>query len=322
MSALNAQTIGAGPAVQAGLAPAVRLGSMIWIPGGDFIMGSNKFYREERPARRETVGGFWIDPKPVTNAEFGAFVQATGYRTTSERAPDPAVYPDADPLLLVPGSAVFTKPRGPVGLRDHQAWWAYVPGANWQHPEGPGSSVDDRPDHPVVHVSFEDVSAYAALGGQGASDRSRMGIRRARRIGRRDLRMGRGFRARRASDGEHLARAVSFRESRRGWIRRHFAGRSIPGQSIRPLRHDRQCLGVDGVCLQPGARRHLETFLLPVRHGRRSRGSQGCQRRLASLCAELLPALPAGGASKPVVRIPSTTHIGFRCVLRAPAPAH
>jgi sulfatase modifying factor 1 len=93
-------------------------------------------------------------------------VQATGYLTTSERAPDPALYPDADPALLVPGSAVFTKPPGPVGLRDYSAWWAYVPGANWQHPEGPGSTIDGREDHPVVHVSFEDVTAYAAWAGK------------------------------------------------------------------------------------------------------------------------------------------------------------
>jgi formylglycine-generating enzyme required for sulfatase activity len=139
---------------------------MIWLPGGDFLMGSNKFYRDERPARRATVGGFWIDQKPVTNAQFRAFVLATGYLTTSQRAPDPAMYPDADPTLLVPGSLVFTKPRGPVDLRDYRAWWAYIPGANWQHPEGPESTVDDRGDHPVVHVTFEDVAAYAAWAGK------------------------------------------------------------------------------------------------------------------------------------------------------------
>jgi formylglycine-generating enzyme required for sulfatase activity len=141
-------------------------GAMIWIPGGSFIMGSDRFYREERPSRREKVGGFWIDPQPVTNADFRGFVLATGYLTTSERAPDPAMYPDADPALLVPGSAVFTKPQGPVGLRDQQAWWAYIPGANWQAPEGPRSNIDDRNDHPVVHVSFEDVSAYAIWAGK------------------------------------------------------------------------------------------------------------------------------------------------------------
>src|SRR5262249_2288910 len=103
-------------------------GSMIWIPGGSFLMGSNEFYREERPAHQETVQGFWIDPYPVTNGEFGKFVGATGYVTTCERPPDPAMYPDADPSLLVPGSSVFRKPRGPVDLRDNRAWWEYVPG--------------------------------------------------------------------------------------------------------------------------------------------------------------------------------------------------
>jgi sulfatase modifying factor 1 len=152
---------------KASLAPdSANRRSMTWIPGGNFVMGSNKFYREERPARRETVGGFWIDQRPVTNAEFREFVRTTGYVTTSERAPDPAMYPDADPLLLVPGSSVFTKPLGPAGLTDYRAWWAYVPGANWQHPEGPESTIYDREDHPVVHVSFEDVSAYAAWAGK------------------------------------------------------------------------------------------------------------------------------------------------------------
>src|SRR6516165_4346934 len=132
-------------------------GSMIWIPGGSFLMGSNEFYREERPAHQETVQGFWIDPYPVTNGEFGKFVGATGYVTTCERPPDPAMYPDADPSLLVPGSSVFRKPRGPVDLRDNRAWWEYVPGADWRHPEGPDSAIDGRDGHPVVHVTYEDA---------------------------------------------------------------------------------------------------------------------------------------------------------------------
>jgi formylglycine-generating enzyme required for sulfatase activity len=145
---------------------AVERGSMIWIPGGAFIMGSNKFYREERPARAEAVDGFWIDSRPVTNAEFRRFVLATRYVTLAERAPDPAMYPDADPSLLAPGSLVFAKPDGPVDLRDYRAWWAYVLGANWRHPEGPASNIDDRWDHPVVHVAFADVVAYAAWAGK------------------------------------------------------------------------------------------------------------------------------------------------------------
>jgi formylglycine-generating enzyme len=135
---------------------------MIWIPGGSFLMGSNAFYREERPARRESVQGFWIDRYPVTNAAFRAFVEATGYVTACERPPDPALYPDAHPSLLVPGSLVFRKPVGPVDLRDYRAWWEYAPGADWRHPEGPGSGIERRDDHPAVHIAYADACAYAA----------------------------------------------------------------------------------------------------------------------------------------------------------------
>jgi formylglycine-generating enzyme len=170
MSATSTSAVAVPPSAGGagtGVVPvAVDRGSMIWIPGGDFVMGSNKFYREERPARAASVEGFWIDPHPVTNAEFCRFVRATGYVTASERAPDPAMYPDADPAFLVPGSLVFTKPDGPVDLRDYRAWWAYIPGADWRHPEGPESHIENRPDHPVVHVTFEDVTAYAAWAGK------------------------------------------------------------------------------------------------------------------------------------------------------------
>ena len=137
-------------------------GNMIWVPGGNFLMGSNSFYPEERPLHPESVHGFWMDLYPVSNAQFGQFVAATGYITVSERAPDAAAYPDADPALLVPGSLVFRKPRGPVGLRDYRAWWEYAPGADWRNPEGRGSTFDGREDHPVVHVNYEDACAYAA----------------------------------------------------------------------------------------------------------------------------------------------------------------
>lgn len=129
-------------------------------------MGSNSFYREERPVHPEFVDGFWIDRYPVTNAEFRQFVGATGYVTYSERPPHPALYPDADPALLVPGSLVFKKPPGPVSLRNHHAWWEYKPGADWQHPEGVESSLAGRDTHPVVHVTYEDACAYAAWAGK------------------------------------------------------------------------------------------------------------------------------------------------------------
>ena len=144
---------------------AVR-GSMIWIPGGNFLMGSNSFYREERPVRPAHVDGFWIDTYPVTNAEFRKFVEATGYVTYSERPPNPSMYPDADPEMLVPGSLVFKKPDRPVNLRNNLAWWEYRPGADWRHPQGPESSLEGREDHPVVHVAYEDALAYAAWAGK------------------------------------------------------------------------------------------------------------------------------------------------------------
>lgn len=142
------------------------LNDMAWVPGGTFQMGSDNFYPEERPVHRVTVGGFWIDLQPVTNAEFRRFVEATGYVTVPERAPDPAEYPEVDPSLLVPGSLVFRRPPHRVSLKDHRAWWAYVPGACWRHPEGPASTVEDREDHPVVHVAYEDAEAYAAWSGK------------------------------------------------------------------------------------------------------------------------------------------------------------
>src|SRR6266487_595993 len=114
-----------------------------------FLMGDERFYPEERPVHRVTVDGFWMDEHPVTNAEFRRFVKATGHVTMAERPPDPADYPDADPALLVAGSLVFQRSSGPVDLRDYRNWWAYVPGACWRRPEGPGSSLDGRERHPV-----------------------------------------------------------------------------------------------------------------------------------------------------------------------------
>jgi formylglycine-generating enzyme len=139
---------------------------MIWLPGGRFRMGSDEFYPEERPARDMTVGAFWIDPGPVTNDQYQAFVADTGYVTLAARPPVAADYPSADPALLTPGSLVFRPSAGPVDLRDVRNWWSYEPGADWQHPEGPGSDLAGRGDHPVVHVAYEDAVAYAAWAGK------------------------------------------------------------------------------------------------------------------------------------------------------------
>jgi formylglycine-generating enzyme len=139
---------------------------MRWIPGGTFRMGSDRHYPEERPVHEVTVDGFWIDQYTVTNRDFAGFVAATGYRTVAERPLNPADYPGAAPHLLKPGSLVFHKTRGPVDLRDYRNWWSWKAGAYWRHPEGKGSSVAGRLDHPVVHVAFEDVQAYAQWAGK------------------------------------------------------------------------------------------------------------------------------------------------------------
>jgi formylglycine-generating enzyme len=139
---------------------------MVWVPGGTFLMGSDHHYPEEAPAHEVTVDGFWIDRHTVTNDEFARFVRKTGHVTVAEQAPDPAEYPGAQPELLVPASTVFASPGRPVDLGNHYNWWSYVPGAEWRHPQGPGSSIRKKPDHPVVHVAWEDVAAYAAWAGK------------------------------------------------------------------------------------------------------------------------------------------------------------
>ena len=139
---------------------------MVHLDGGTFTMGSEDFYPEEAPCHTVTVSAFAIDPYPVTNANFAAFVEATGHVTIAELAPRAEDYPDARPDLLVAGSAVFVPTAGPVDLRSPGQWWAYVPGADWRHPTGPASGIADKHDHPVVQVTFGDALAYATWAGK------------------------------------------------------------------------------------------------------------------------------------------------------------
>jgi len=140
---------------------------MEWIPGGTFRMGSDLAdYPEEGPSHETTVNGFWMDTNAVTVAQFRRFVRATGYVTKAEKPLDPASYPGIDPSALVPGSLVFTPTRGPVDLTMWQTWWRYVPGANWAHPDGPWSGTSGRELHPVTHMCWEDVAAYAEWAGK------------------------------------------------------------------------------------------------------------------------------------------------------------
>ena len=144
--------------------PQTRPG-MVWIPGRTFRMGSDRHYPEEAPARDVTVAGFWIDQAPVTNRDFRAFIEATGWITQAEIAPRAEDYPGADPSLLTPASLVFTPTDGPVDLRNIANWWRFLPGAQWRRPYGPDSSIEGLDDHPVVHVAWNDVVAYAAWSG-------------------------------------------------------------------------------------------------------------------------------------------------------------
>lgn len=129
-------------------------------------MGSARFYPEEAPVRTVRVDPFWIDETPVTNAQFARFVEATGYVTLAEIAPDPVDYPGLDPAMAHAGSLVFEKTRGPVDLGDVSQWWHFRLGADWRHPLGPESSIDALADHPVVHVAFPDAEAYAGWAGK------------------------------------------------------------------------------------------------------------------------------------------------------------
>ena len=144
---------------------------MAWIPGGEFLMGDN----EERPTDNAQqlhpvkVNGFWMDETEVTNAQFKAFVEATGYKTVAERPLDweelkkqvPPGTPKPGDDVLQPGSMVFTPPSAPVILNDYSQWWRWVVGANWQHPEGPQSSINGKDKYPAVHIAYEDAEAYA-----------------------------------------------------------------------------------------------------------------------------------------------------------------
>ena len=134
---------------------------MVWIPGGTFGMGSEDFYPEERPVHQVSVDGFWMDCHEVTNEQFAQFVEATGYVTLAERPLNAADFPGAPPENLVPGSMLFCKTTRPVDLRNYFNWWVWAPGTSWRHPLGPGTSLEGRSQHPVVHVSYEDAEAFA-----------------------------------------------------------------------------------------------------------------------------------------------------------------
>jgi formylglycine-generating enzyme required for sulfatase activity len=146
--------------------PTQPTAGMVFITGGAFRMGALPMHDEEGPPRDETVGDFWIDATEVTNAQFARFVSATNYVTLAERSLDPALYPGVPRAQLAASSLVFVQPDGPVSLANPGAWWRVVPGANWRHPMGPGTSIEGRDNLPVVHVAYDDALAYARWAGR------------------------------------------------------------------------------------------------------------------------------------------------------------
>ncbi len=149
---------------------------MVWVPSGEFLMGSDHKLAKpnERPSHKVDVNGFWMDRTHVTNADFKRFIDATHYVTTAERKPEwetlkvqvPPGTPRPPESAMVAGAMVFVGTNAPVSLDDYSQWWRFEPGANWKHPQGPGSNIDGKDDHPVVQVSYEDVVAYAKWAGK------------------------------------------------------------------------------------------------------------------------------------------------------------
>ncbi len=147
---------------------------MVWVPAGTFQMGSPTGPSDSQPLHAVTLDGFWMDETEVTNAEFQAFVDATGYVTVAERPATAAEFPTGAARDLVaslndpigPGALIFVAPETPGPLTDFFQWWRWQPGASWRHPEGPDSSITDRMDHPVVQVAWEDAVAYAKWAGK------------------------------------------------------------------------------------------------------------------------------------------------------------
>ena len=275
-------------------------------------MGSDDHYPEEAPAHKVTVEGFWIDRHTVTNAEFARFVARTGHVTVAERAPDPADYPGARPELLVAASTVFRqppppgRPGQPLQLVDLGARGRLAP------PPGPGQLDRKKPDHPVVHVAWDDVQAYARWAGKELPDRGRVGAGGPRRAGGRRVRLGRRADARAAAGWPTPGRASSRTRTRAGRLRGDGAGRPFPpnGYGLLDMIGNvwewtsdwYQAHGELPQRLLRGgqpARRRARPERRPRRPG--PDPAQGHEGRVAPVRPQLLPPLPPGRPHAPGV---------------------
>jgi sulfatase modifying factor 1 len=309
-----------------------QLRNMTWISGGTFRMGSADFYPEERPVHAVAVDGFWMDEHPVTVEEFSRFAKATGYQTVAQRPLDPADYPDADPALLVPGSLVFQRSAGPVDLRDYRNWWAYVPGAQWRHPDGPGSNRRGRERHPVTHVAFEDAQAYAAWAGKDLPTEAEWEYAARGGLDGAIYAWGDEF----EPDGQPMANTWQGQFPWQNLLTDGYEGTSPVGsfpangyglydmagnvwewtQDYFAPRHPAQA--ADACCAprnpRVGASAHGAAAAGPGSHLPRRVIKGGSHLCAPSYCLRYRPAARQGEAVDT-----ATSHLGFRCVIRAPA---
>lgn len=297
-------------------------------------MGSERLYPEEAPCRRVRGDDFWIDETPVTNREFGRFVDATGHVTVAEVAPDPRDYPGMSEELAKAGSLVFVKPAGLVETGDPSGWWHFVHGADWRHPQGPGSGIEGIEDHPVVHIAYADAEAYVRWAGKALPTEAEFEF--AARGGLDDADYAWGDRL--APEGEMLANywqglfpyanqcldgwegtspVRTFPANAYGaydlignvweWAQDWWAEAHAPPQA----KARKSCCAVSN----PRGGKQFQSYdpsQAEVRIGRKviKGGSHLCAE---NYCQRYRPA-----ARHPEMVDTSTTHIGFRCILRRP----
>ena len=283
---------------------------MVFIPGGTFRMGSNDHYPEEAPVHRVAVDGFWIDPTPVTNRQFKAFVKATGYRTTAEVPPDPKDYPGALPHMIYAGSLVFTPPAHAVDLRNWGEWWQFMKDADWRHPYGPKSNINTADNHPVVHVSFADAAAYAAWVGKELPTEAEWEFAARGGLDGAEYAWGSEF----TPGGKQMANTWQGEFPRENLSLDGYE-RTSPVREFPPNGYGlydmignvwewttdwySRAHAADrpkACCVPENPRGGPETEQLRPRAAADQNSAQGTQGRLASVRAELLPALPPGGA--------------------------